>query len=322
MPHVQLRLDLLAPEEIQFTAIHFLREGNEEEEARLLSSCSLEMGEVRPRDSRVREIDIILRCTRKVAEKLKALKAERECPKSLGRIREAVEMALPGDFVVGLLVPRSAGTRLVFPSVGAPPVPSVPEVPSAQTPPTPAGVMPRASDCLFKKVGETWKVRFAGMVPFHLRDCLGVRYLDHLLHRPNEAISAFDLEALVRPEKAHARPRDSIQRQEDPQAVKEYLRELNRLRAQGDAAQESGNLVEARQIEAELDALEAELTPRASAADTGERARNNVRKAIGVVLRKLLRGTPAQRAFAEHAQIFVNLGYKCFYSHPGGKVWE
>src|SRR5437867_727780 len=69
----------------------------------------------------------------------------------------------------------------------------------------------------FRKAGSHWRVIFDGGAAFHLEDTLGARYLDHLLHHPNATISAFDLEVVIRPEKAEARSRNSIQEEADPE---------------------------------------------------------------------------------------------------------
>jgi hypothetical protein len=49
------------------------------------------------------------------------------------------------------------------------------------------------------------------------------------LHRPNQPISAFDLEVAVSPEKGEARARNSIQPESDARALAQYWEELGRL---------------------------------------------------------------------------------------------
>jgi hypothetical protein len=73
-----------------------------------------------------------------------------------------------------------------------------------------------AARYLFRKAGNEWKVIFEGGRGFYVRDTLGARYLDHLLHDPNKTISAFELEAAITPEKGEARSKDSIQPESDP----------------------------------------------------------------------------------------------------------
>ena len=57
-------------------------------------------------------------------------------------------------------------------------------------------------------------------------------------------------------------------------------------------------------------------------ADTGERARGNVHKAMKVVMRQLMKGGRQEQAFAGHLDQTLSLGYECLYSHPQGKVWS
>jgi len=81
---------------------------------------------------------------------------------------------------------------------------------------------------VFRWTGRDWKVVFDGGEPFYLPDTLGAPYVDCLLHRPNEPISAFDLEVAVSPEKGEVRARNSIQPKSDAQALREYRKELGR----------------------------------------------------------------------------------------------
>lgn len=172
----------------------------------------------------------------------------------------------------------------------------------------------------FVRCGHYWKVMFDGR-ELSLPDSLGARYLDHLLHRPNHAIAAFDLERTVTPEKASARAVNSRDAGNDGRTVREWLRELDRLRGERDEAAESGDHGRAERIEGDIAALETQLKRERRSHDTGERARNNVRKAIGAVVRALQRGEPAQKAFAAHVAQFVDTGYSCIYHQPPGAEW-
>ena len=64
---------------------------------------------------------------------------------------------------------------------------------------------------------------------FHLPNVLGARYLDYHLHRPNQPISAFDLEVAVSPEKGEAGATNSIQPESAARVLAEYREELGRL---------------------------------------------------------------------------------------------
>src|ERR1035437_6935702 len=90
---------------------------------------------------------------------------------------------------------------------------------------------------VFRRVCRHWEVVCGGGRAFRLRNTLGARYLDYLLHEPNEPIRAFDLEVEAQPEKGEARVRDSFQPERDAQALREYRQEARRLRTEtGQAA--------------------------------------------------------------------------------------
>jgi archaellum component FlaC len=175
---------------------------------------------------------------------------------------------------------------------------------------------------VFRGVGRHWEVVFAGGRPFRLRNTLGTRYLDYLLHEPNEPIRAFDLEVEVQPEKGEARVRDSFQPESDAQAMREYREELGRLQGEREKARAAGHREEVERLVGQIEALESVLNESGSAANTGERARNNVRKAIGVVTEQLRDGSPEEKALAEHLQSHLSIGHECLYSQPRGRIWD
>ena len=175
---------------------------------------------------------------------------------------------------------------------------------------------------VFRRAGSNWRVVFDGGVEFFMEDALGARYLDYLLHRPNEPISSFDLEVAVRPEKGEARRRDSIETKLDPDSARTYLRELNRLRGEREEAEKAGDAGEAERLDVEIEGLEQALKQGAITGDAGERARDNVRKAIGGIRRKLALGSDAEKAFGGHIEQQVDTGYLCIYNQPGGRIWE
>jgi hypothetical protein len=179
---------------------------------------------------------------------------------------------------------------------------------------------PRA-DNEFCRAGSHWDVTFDGGRTFHLRHTLGVEYLDYLLHRPGRPVSAFDLEIAIRPDKAMARAKDSIQTHLDADAVRDYLRQLDRLRARRDEATGDGDLAAADRLDDDITAIEQELVKNGQAPDTGERSRGNVRKAVVAVQRKLLKGDPNEQNFGRHLEQFLSLGYECCYNQPKGYRW-
>ena len=174
---------------------------------------------------------------------------------------------------------------------------------------------------VFRRTHRVWEVIFGGGRPFHLADTLGAKYLDYLLHHPNEPIAAFDLEVAVQPEKGEARFRNSVQPESDARAQREYQQALRRLEAERQAAQAAGNREELERLEVEIAALAAALQG-GCAPDTGQRAYDNVRKALRSVMRQLGKGGQAERAFAEYLQTHLRIGLECLHSEPEGRIWS
>jgi hypothetical protein len=173
---------------------------------------------------------------------------------------------------------------------------------------------------VFRWTGRDWEVVFGGRRMFHLPNVLGGRYLNHFLHEPNQPISAFDVEVAAQPEKGEARSRNSIQPQSDARARREYGQALRRLQAEREDARGAGELEEVARLEGQIEAVAAALKGDAGA-DTGERARDNVRKAIAAVRAQLRRGGPEERAFEKHLRTHLSIGHECLYSQPEGRVW-
>jgi hypothetical protein len=145
------------------------------------------------------------------------------------------------------------------------------------------------SRCEFRKKGDLWEVVFNGGDPFYLEDTLGARYLDYLLHHPNVLITAFELEVLVTPEKGEARSIESIQPESDSRAKRDYRKALRPLQAQRRCAKKAGDQARVRDLDLEIKKLNAALNKRGGLADTGERARSNVRHAVRLVVEPLER---------------------------------
>lgn len=175
---------------------------------------------------------------------------------------------------------------------------------------------------VFCKAGSHWDVTFDGLTTFHLPDKLGSKYIGYFLHHANQAITPFDLERVIQPEKAQARAKDSIQGQLDAEAVRQYLRQLDDLRGQRAEAAEDGDLATADLLDENIEAIEAALKQPGQASDAGERARVNVNKAVTAVLRHLRKGELAEQAFGRHLEQFLSLGYECCYHQPPGITWK
>jgi hypothetical protein len=174
---------------------------------------------------------------------------------------------------------------------------------------------------VFRRVGRHWEVVCGGGRAFRLRNTLGARYLDYLLHRPNNPIRAFDVEVEVQPEKGEVRARDSFQPESDAQAMRDYRQALEGLKAKQAVAKAAGDQEGVERLDGEIEAFQSALREGGGAADTGERARNNVRKAVAAVIEKLSEGGPEERAFAEHLRTHLSIGHECLYSQPQGRIW-
>jgi hypothetical protein len=187
--------------------------------------------------------------------------------------------------------------------------------------PSSTAVAKGGRDYVFRFTGRDWEVVFGGGRAFHLPNVLGARYLDHLLHRPNQPISAFDLEVAVSPEKGEARARNSIQPESDARALAQYREELRQLQAKRKELQAAGDADALERLDSDVAALESALTGSDRAADTGKRAFDNVRKAVGAVRKHLRQGGREERAFEEHRRSHLSLGHECLYTAPQGRVW-
>jgi hypothetical protein len=178
----------------------------------------------------------------------------------------------------------------------------------------------RHPENVFCKAGSHWDVVFNGET-FHLKHTHGAEYINYLLHHPNTPISAYDLETTIRPEK-RARAKETVQDALDLDAMRDYLRELDRLRAKREDASEDGDVATVDRLDGDIEALEKELRRNGRVVDSGERARCNVSKAVTAVRQKLLKGEKNEKAFGEHLQQFLDLGYECIYNQPEGRIWS
>lgn len=174
----------------------------------------------------------------------------------------------------------------------------------------------------FRKKGDLWEVIFKGGEPFYLENTLGARYLDYLLHHPNVLIAAFELEVLVTPEKGGARSKESIQPESDPRAKGEYREALRLLQVEQRRAKKAGDQSRVRELNLDIQKLNAALNKRDAMADTGERARSNVRHAVRLVVEQLEDGGLEEQAFAEHLQACLSTGHECLYSQDQGRIWD
>jgi hypothetical protein len=79
---------------------------------------------------------------------------------------------------------------------------------------------------------------------------------------------------------------------------------------------------EVERLAADIREIAAALGGNSVAGDTGERARNNVRRAIRVVTAESENGGPDERSFAEHLQKQLSTGHECQYLQSEGRIWK
>lgn len=175
--------------------------------------------------------------------------------------------------------------------------------------------------CL-QRDGDYWTIRH-GATTARLRDSKGLRYLAELVAHPGVERHVFDLVDLV-----EGISDSGIDRRRlgdagellDATAKTAYRRQLECLRAQMDDADACGNEERSWQVQAEIDALVAELSRgmglggrdrRASSA--AERARLNVTRALRAAIRRI---EEAQQTLGRHLDRFVSTGIFCIYTPP------
>ena len=175
----------------------------------------------------------------------------------------------------------------------------------------------------FRQAGSMCDIMFDGCRVFHLTNKDGAKYLDYLLHHPNKPIRAFDLEREVKPEKANVREENSIQTTVDAKAKREARQELVALAAELEEAQAQRQTAKIKRLKDEITKVQSVVGNESLlGGDAGERARDNVRKAIEKVKAKLRKGNKDEQAFGVHIGRFVSLGYDVSYNQPERMKWE
>jgi hypothetical protein len=182
--------------------------------------------------------------------------------------------------------------------------------------------LPGGPAYVFRWTGRDWEIVFGRGRAFHLEDTLGVRYVHYLLHHPNEAIAAFDLEVIIQPEKGEARSRNSIQPESDGPAKRQYAEALRSLQLERQQARKAGDRAKVAELDGDIKRLNAALREHGGMSDAGERARNNVRHAVKAIKVQLQAGSPEEQALAEHLERHLTTGIECYYSQPQGRIWE
>ncbi|QHI70492.1 hypothetical protein [Tichowtungia aerotolerans] len=192
-----------------------------------------------------------------------------------------------------------------------------------------APVVSSASDngirYLFRKEGDSWKVVFEGAPPFSINDNLGPRYINYLLHHPGETIPALELEVEINPAKESIRTKETVVKKHDAQAMVDYAKECRRLRSESVIAREEGRVMEAAELEEQVEKLVRIINneDKAVFTDSGQKARQNVGCAIRAVEKKLQKmEEPSAQSFGRHLSSHLSKGIKLSYFPPDKIIWS
>jgi hypothetical protein len=194
--------------------------------------------------------------------------------------------------------------------------PPVHEPPSAPEPrPTEALPVPPRPGA-FRREGGIWMIGLDA-ASCHLKDLIGLRYLEQLLRSPGQEFHVLDLVTTVSGSDAGLPRSSDVGPMLDAGAKTAYRRRLADLREEADEAEHFADVGRRERAQAEIDALTAELTSavglggrdRVTGATT-ERARSTVTHAIRSAIRRLHKDVPT---LAEELDLRVRTGIYCLY---------
>ena len=180
-------------------------------------------------------------------------------------------------------------------------------------------------EMVFRRVGDVWKITFAGS-SCELRDARGLRYIAYLLQRPGEELHAIDLVNAI--EGSAPRLSAAVQSSDvstaidlgdaggglDAVATGEYQRRLTDLRTELAEAEALNDLGRRARLGEELAFLSQELASAGRGRRNlshAERARVAVTKAIRAAMTRIARAHPA---LGSHLDVSVRTGYFCSYT--------
>jgi len=187
--------------------------------------------------------------------------------------------------------------------------------------PSPAPRPPAAGavEAVLSRDIDYWRIGY-GRECFQLKDTKGLSFLHTLLRHPGREFHVLDLAGGAEPRadggsRAAAGDAGDVL---DPAARAAYKRRLEDLRETLEEAQSFNDLERAARAEHEIDFLTEELARAVGmggrtrkAASAAERARVNVSRTIGAVVRKIAAGSPA---LGQHLNATVRTGYFCSYT--------
>lgn len=176
---------------------------------------------------------------------------------------------------------------------------------------------------IFEPHPAGWRIVFNNSKEMFLKNTLGARYLNHLLHHPFTLIHAIELESIVTPEKAGLRQRGVIIDPSKKTAIGRLVMKKRELERERDHEHESGNDIAASECQAEIDSIESELQQlQKKGLDDGEKARSPISKAIHTAYHSLRKHFRHSEPFLAHLQECLSISHNLQYVPPQGITWR
>jgi hypothetical protein len=179
---------------------------------------------------------------------------------------------------------------------------------------------------IFRLEGEYWTIAHAGRV-LRLRDTRGLRFLAHLLQRPDSEVLAIDLVQTTAGEPGGVRSTSTSGGAGallDARAKADYRRRLADLESEREEAERFADVERASRANDEIEVISQELSRAVGiggrdrpASDDAERARVLVTVRVREALRRIADGAPELGA---HLSAFVKTGRYCCYRPPAGQA--
>jgi len=199
-------------------------------------------------------------------------------------------------------------------------------------PPSSPAVAAAPPPNVFRREGDYWTIVY-GTAAVRLKDSKGLRYIAHLLGRPEQDVHALDLVAATRgdgadPAETRAAGLGDAGTVLDARAKGAYRARLEELGAELTEAEAFGDAGRIARARSEIEFLSRQLAAAVGlggrdrrAAAAAERARVNVTRAIADGLRRIREHSPA---LARHLEASIRTGSFCSYRSAdlAGVRWE
>jgi tetratricopeptide (TPR) repeat protein len=219
----------------------------------------------------------------------------------------------------GLELAEACGMRLLCDELSEPVAPPSRGAAAAESPAPQVTPSVETVQATLRREVDFWTIAF-GADSFQLKDTKGLGFLQTLLQNPGREFHVLDLSGGGEPLVAGSgRPAGGDAGELlDPAARAAYKRRLGDLRDELEEAQRWSDLERAARAQQEIDFLTDELARAVglggrsrTAGSAAERARVNVSRTIGTVLKKIAAGSPA---LGQHLGATVRTGYFCSYA--------